>query len=412
MKFNHSMGIRFLLLITLMASLTILSSSIQADTGNCGGVTTTLPFTDVQGNPFFCLIAEAYFSGLTVGTSATTYSPTQAVPREQMAAFLSRTLDQSLKRGSKRAALGQWWTKKSIHLEVGLSLNPQFIASDGTDLWVANTSSNTVTRVRASDFTPLGDYVSVPTPEGILIFGLGVYVTSFQTPGKLYYTELDSPPGSPMFEEASNLGSNPVGITCDGLSIWTANIGTGPGTGSVSRVTGGSPTTFTTGFNQPYGILFDGTNLWVTDIGDNTLKRVDTTSGVVLQTINLGAGAGPRKPVFDGTNLWVPCHGTNRVAVVRAVEGLRGTVLATLTGNGLSQPVDAAFDGERVLVTNYTSADNTVSLWKATDLSPLGSFSLWSVANKMPTGACSDGQNFWVTLSGQVFPGSGGLVRF
>jgi hypothetical protein len=133
----------------------------------------------------------------------------------------------------------------------------------------------------------------------------------------------------------------------------------------------------------------------------------------VLQAISLGAGAGPRKPVFDGTNLWVPCYGTNQVAVVRASGGLRGTVFEPrLTGNGLSGPADVAFDGERMLVTNYNSADNTVSLWKATDLSPLGSFSLWPIANKSPTGACSDGLNFWVTLSGEVFGGDGGLAKF
>ena len=75
MKLNRSIVVRAVLLISLMASLTVLSSQMQADTGSCGGVTITLPFTDVMGNPFFCQIAAAYFSGLTNGTSATTYSP-------------------------------------------------------------------------------------------------------------------------------------------------------------------------------------------------------------------------------------------------------------------------------------------------------------------------------------------------
>src|SRR5687768_6678509 len=102
MKFNRSIVIRFALLITLIASLTVLSTRLQADTGNCGGVTVTLPFTDVMGNPFFCQIAQAYFSGLTNGTSATTYSPSANVSREQMAAFITRTQDSALKRGSRR----------------------------------------------------------------------------------------------------------------------------------------------------------------------------------------------------------------------------------------------------------------------------------------------------------------------
>jgi hypothetical protein len=61
MKPNRSILVRAVVLLSLMASLPILSSKIQADTGSCGGATTTLPFTDVMGNAFFCQIAAAYF---------------------------------------------------------------------------------------------------------------------------------------------------------------------------------------------------------------------------------------------------------------------------------------------------------------------------------------------------------------
>ncbi|HSE98419.1 MAG TPA: hypothetical protein VLD57_09165 [Blastocatellia bacterium] len=91
-----------------MMLLRALSARLRADTetaGVCGGSTVTIPFTDVApSNIFFCSIASAFFSGLTNGTSATTYSPSQDVPCEQMAAFVSRTLDQSLRRGSRRTA--------------------------------------------------------------------------------------------------------------------------------------------------------------------------------------------------------------------------------------------------------------------------------------------------------------------
>ena len=58
-------------------------------------------------------------------------------------------------------------------------------------------------------------------------------------------------------------------------------------------------------------------------------------------------------------------------------------------------PVAAAFDGERVLVTN---AYNSVSLWKAADLSPIGTFSTGGLTS--PRGVCSDGVNFWIALQG------------
>jgi hypothetical protein len=69
-------------------------------------------------------------------------------------------------------------------------------------------------------------------------------------------------------------------------------------------------------------------------------------------------------------------------------------VLTTLTGIGLNELRGAAFDEERILATNADS----VSLWKAADLTPLGSFDT-PVANDTPFGACSDGLNFWVTLN-------------
>src|SRR5437879_1366217 len=105
MHLTRLFAVRATLLISLMVSVTLLSTRMQADTAFCGGQFITVPFTDVAGNLFFCPIAEAYFSGLTNGTTPTTYSPSQNVPREQMAAFITRTMDQSLKRGSGRASL-------------------------------------------------------------------------------------------------------------------------------------------------------------------------------------------------------------------------------------------------------------------------------------------------------------------
>lgn len=151
MRMNSGIATRIILLITVIVSLTLLSTRSQADTGTCGGASITLPFADVaSGNVFFCSIAEAFFSGLSNGTDATHYSPAANVPREQMAAFVTRTMDQSLKRGSTRAALDQYWAPTSVD---GLELTtvgagPQGIKSDGEDVWVANHDDNTVSRVR------------------------------------------------------------------------------------------------------------------------------------------------------------------------------------------------------------------------------------------------------------------------
>ena len=86
--------------------------------------------------------------------------------------------------------------------------------------------------------------------------------------------------------------------------------------------------------------------MWVTDFGAGKLFKLDK-NGAIIKSVTVGNS--PRYPVFDGTNIWVPNRDSNMVTVIRASTGV---VLATLAGNGLANPFQAAFDGERILVTN------------------------------------------------------------
>jgi len=396
-KFNRAILVRSFVLISLMASLTVLSTRLQADTGNCGGVTITLPFNDVMASPFFCQIAAAYFSGLTNGTGdGTTYSPTQTVTREQMAAFITRTLDQSLKRGSRKAVAKKWWTPQAVDnlTLTTVGTNPASVEFDGTDLWVANLGGGgTVTRVRPGDGTVLGTWTGAGNATGIVCAMGKIFVTGNLAPGKLYMIDPTQAPGV-VTTLTSALGVSPTGIAFDGTRIWTANFNSS----SVSIVTL-NPTTVTNvsiGFSGPIGALYDGSNIWVTDQGDGTIKKLDST-GAILQSITVGNA--PQYPVFDGTNIWVPNFGSASVSVVRVKDATGNPlaspfILATLTGNGMLGPMTMAFDGERILVTNFSG--DSVSLWKAADLTPLGSF--LTGFNTVAKGACSDGLNFWIAL--------------
>lgn len=395
MKINRRSTYRVALVTALMLFITIGSSRLRADSGSCGGDTTILPFTDVAGSIFFCSIAEAYFSALTNGTTPTTYSPGNTVTREQMAAFITRTMDQSLKRGSRRAALKQFWTPTPAD---GLGLtavgaSPHLVEADGADVWVAS-GNHTVSRVRASDGKLLETWTGASSATGVLSARGLIFVTGNTTPGNLYVIDPTVPAGAVM-TLTSALGNSPAGIAFDGARIWAANQG-----GSVSIVTINplvSVTTIATGFSSPRGIVYDGANMWVTDQTAGKLFKLDS-NGAIIQTVTVGIN--PAYPVFDGTNIWVPNFSSLSVTVVRASTA---TVLATLTGNGMNGPQTAAFDGERILVTNLNGS--SVSLWKAADLNPLGSVNMG--ASSGPTGACSDGLNFWVTLTD-----SGLLARF
>jgi DNA-binding beta-propeller fold protein YncE len=400
---NTSKRKRALLLAAAIVTITAASTRLNADTGTCGGGSITLPFTDVAaGNVFFCSIAEAYFSGLANGTTPTTYDPSSNVPREQMAAFVGRTMDQSVKRAGKRASLDQFWTNQgAANLALTtVGTQPNQVKSDGTDLWVSNSGSATISRVRASDGRLLETWTGATGAAGVLVAMGKVFVTGQSNPGKLYQID-PTQPASMVTTVTSNLGASPLNLAFDGQRIWIANFGA-PGSVSIVTLTPLNVVTVTSGFSGPTGIIYDGANIWVADglAGESKLKKLDSSGNVLL---SVTVGNNPEQPVFDGTNIWVPNLISNNVTVVRATGALAGTVLATLTGNGLSGgPGSAAFDGERVLIANN---GNSVSLFRASDLTPIGTFS--TGANTIPLGACSDGLNFWITLTQ-----SGKLARF
>jgi hypothetical protein len=376
---------RSLSLICLAVIAALLGGAGSALLGVCG------PFTDISDAAFCPFVLEIFTLGITTGTSPTTYDPTSSVTRLQMAAFLSRTVDGVLKRGSRRASLDQFWTTQNATV-VGLTtvgLGPQLLKSDGADIWVANYAVSTVSRVRASDGKLLETWTGATNAFGVLVAMDRIFVTGNTAPGRLYRIDPSQAAGV-VTTVTSNLGNNTQGIAFDGSRVWTADNGS---PGAVSIVTPGATppwtvTAVTTGFSSPGGALYDGANIWVTDGAAGTLLKLDS-AGAILQTVTVGST--PRFPVFDGTNIWVPNLSSNSVSVVRASSG---AVLQTLTGNGLTFPIAAAFDGQRVLITNQSES---VSLWKAADLTTLGSFG--TGASSVPFGACSDGINFWITLS-------------
>src|SRR5215813_9767057 len=366
----------------LCLAAALLGGSLGAVFGACG------PFTDVTDG-FFCpFVLEIFYLGITTGTTPTTYDPAGTVTRLQMAAFLSRTVDTALKRGGPRAAVGKSWAPQnsSALALTTVPIGPTLMRSDGADVWVASFTGK-ISRVRAKDGKLLDTWTGSTNAYGVLIAMGRVLATGYTNPGSLYLLDPTKPAGGVTL--AATVGAQPTGITFDGSRVWTANFA--PGAVSIVTPSASIPwsaTTVTTGFQDLAGALYDGSNVWVTDYAANTLLKLAAT-GAVLQTVTVGVA--PNYPIFDGSNIWVPNTG-NTLTVVRAASG---AVLATLTGNGLDSPTAAAFDGQRVLITNNTG--DSVSLWKAADLTPMGSLS--TGPGTQPIGACADGINFWIGLN-------------
>src|SRR5215510_11282313 len=154
----------------LIATIALLAGAGEALFATCG------PFTDVAADVFCPFVLEIFYLGITTGTTATTYDPTGNVSRLQMAAFLSRGVDAMLKRGGRRAALGQFSTPKAGALlaQTTVDSNPSFTKFDGADVWVTGGS---LQRVRASDGKLLATWTSADQLDGEIVIALGRIVT-------------------------------------------------------------------------------------------------------------------------------------------------------------------------------------------------------------------------------------------
>jgi hypothetical protein len=342
---------------------------------------------------------EAYVTGVSKGTTPTTFSPNNTVSRVQMTTFLQRSLDQGLARTNRRAALNQWWTPQSIASMQAIAVGgaPSYCAADGENIWTSNDTGNQVVQVEAHTGKVLGTWTGATSSQGVLVAAGKVFVVGNTAPGNLYVIDPTQPAG-PVTVAASSLGNNPLGIAFDGTNVWTAN-----GIGSVSIISPQSPytvTTVTTGFSEPYGVVYDGAHIWVTDFNAGKLLRLDAT-GNIVQTVAVGTGSDT--PVFDGANIWVPNEVDSSISVVQASTGNVVATISADANNKLVLPVAASFDGERILVTNLVG--NSVTVFKAADLSFVANIPTGNGTG--PAGACSDGVNIWVPLSG-----TGNLLRF
>ena len=347
--------------------------------GTCG------PFTDITDAAFCPFVLEIFTLGITTGVTPTTYEPATTVNRLQMAAFLSRTVDGVLRRGSPRTVAGRHWMPSPTGPGLGITTvgsNPVAVAFDGLDLWVANYNGNTISRVRASNGNLLATWTGATTPTQVLS-AMGVVLAPSHASQNLYRIDPKEATNAANIVATVAVGANDIAF--DGARVWLA------GQTSVQIVTPGTVpwavTTLTAGFSAPAATVFDGTNVWISDFGIGALLRLNQ-SGAILQTVSIGP---TNHAVFDGANIWAPNQISSAVTVVRASNG---AVLKVLTGNGLAFPIAGAFDGQRVVI--VSPSNDTVSVFKAADLSPLGFFT--TGPGTQPWGACADSTKFWVTL--------------
>lgn len=272
---------------------------------------------------------------------------------------------------------------------------PTGIATDGTNLFVADKNNNKIRVVAivsgsASSLTGTTDTTDLAgmadgsgaaatffEPQGIVCVGSKLYVAdtsnSIIRSVALATGEVVTIAGN-AFPVADGTGgaatfSSPSGITTDGANLYVIDvmhhnirkivIATGvvttlAGTGSPGAADGAGPSA---SFNFPAAITTDGTNLYVTDSSNNKIRKIVIATGMVSSltgTADTAAGPGatdgggatalfdgPTGITTDGTNLYVADTANRKIRKVVISSG----AVSSLTGVAHTPGAYGAKDG-------------------------------------------------------------------
>jgi sugar lactone lactonase YvrE len=287
---------------------------------------------------------------------------------------------------------------------------PTGIASDGTNLYVADNNSNKIRKIVIATgvVTTLagtgmegatdgaGALATFFNPSGITTDGAYLYVTDSRN-RKIRKIEIATGTVSSLTGSTASF-NYPAGITTDGTNLYVVDAGAGQirkvviATGAVSTLAGvstsgvmllsvgggGSPPVAADGpglfatFSSPSDIATDGVNLYVTDYGNNKIRKIVIATGVVSSFTGVpntasvqGAADGvatsatfclPQGITTDGVNLYVTDAGNNKVRKIVIATG----VVSSLTGMANTAGEQGAMNGAGAAATFAWPAGITI----------------------------------------------------
>ena len=263
---------------------------------------------------------------------------------------------------------------------------PVSLASDGANVWVANTGDSTVV-----EFDPTGAVVATYHVgiavglKAIAYDGTEMWITT-KTDKVIKMNPLTTTGAGTTYMLTAGRGFSGAmlgGIVSDGTNMWVANTGND----SVTRINEavGTITDYALpAGTMPNGIAFDGHNIWTAD-GDGTITKINSSGGLILGTYTIGSDVIPESIAYDGTDMWT-ANNDNSVSKITAAGEI-----TTYAGTS-PEPAGIAFDGTNMWTAN---GDNSVSV-----ISPTGSVTTYANAGPDPYDIAFDGTNMWTANAG------------
>jgi hypothetical protein len=270
--------------------------------------------------------------------------------------------------------------------------NPRALATDGTNVYVADALNNCIRKVVISTGAVTTLQSGFNCPEGLAIGGTFLYISDSSN-NQIYkmstsdgsFTVLAGAGGSgygtPGYQDGPGtvaLFNYPKGLATDGTNLYVAD-GTNNrirkiviSTGYVSTLAGSGSAGFADGtgtaasFNNPSGLATDGTYLYVTDMDNYRIRKIVIATGVVTTLAGSGAttsvnGIGtsaafdrPYGLATDGTNLYVAGNNDHAIRKIVISTGLVTTLAGTLNTPGSSDGASALFHNPYGVTTDGT----------------------------------------------------------
>ena len=184
----------------------------------------------------------------------------------------------------------------------GLASAAKHIAYDGTYLYVSNRNGASVTVIDPTDNSTVTSLSVGTTPEGMASDGTQIFVANFGDDTVSVYDRS----ASFASETVINVGTDPYEVMYSGRYVYVSNSGSNNVT--VIDPSDNSVVDTVTVGDTPRAMTFDGKYVYVANWRDATLSILNPTDGhAVVKTMSVGTGGVSQTSdvLFDGTNLYV-----------------------------------------------------------------------------------------------------------
>jgi hypothetical protein len=406
------------------------------------------------------------------GSAARFYSP-QGITSDGTNLYVADTNSHTIRKVV--IATGEVTSLAGSHLNIGSAdgigsaasfCYPAGITTDGTNLYVADTNNNMIRKIEIATATVTtiagaaingstdgtGTAARFKNPWSIATDGTNLYVADkdnstirkivISTGAVTTFAGLAGAQGTTDGTGTAARFRVPRGITSDGTNLYVTDTGSHTirkiviATAAVSTVAGTAGTFNDTdgigtaaSFYLPYGLTTDGTNVYVADTYNHTIREIALGTSVVSTLAGAMGSEGtvdavgtasrfdhPYAMTSDGTNIFIADNDTNvirkivistgAVTTLAGSSGLTGSTNGTGSAARFNRPRGITTDGANLYVTDYYGctirkiviATGAVTTFAGTANAVGSTDGIGSAARfNLPSGITTDGANLYVS---------------